>query len=169
MRAVRCRPSFKPWINDELRAVIAKRNRFYRIFKKTTRQSYKILYKRQAKLSHVLNRQLQHNYYTAKFSDTPGTSQIYKILGQMGFGKKRANISALSNFPAQDILDHVAQTYSVHPPCTPSQVAHILRKNLIDNRKPVFEFCELSYQDTLTVFKRAVLTSKGNKFKPRRH
>lgn len=127
MSSVRRKPWFKSWINDELNDVITKRNQFYKIFRKTNRQSYKNLHKLQAELARWLDKRLQHRYYTEQICNKRNSTKIFKILDQMGFGNQsRTPKSALGYFPAQDILEHVAKTYSIHPPCTREQVAQIL-------------------------------------------
>ena len=68
-RTIKKRPKFKPWLNLQLREQINKRNRFYKIYKKTDKPKYHVLYKKQAKLVRKIEKNAQREYYAKRFSE----------------------------------------------------------------------------------------------------
>lgn len=160
--SVLIKPNYKPWFNQELKLLFAKRNRFYKIFKKTASTKYKKIYKIQAKLARTLDRKLEKQYFTSKFEKV-NNAEVFKLLGRMGFQNPRSSSkSALNYFPAKDIVDYIAQTYSVHPSCSVDQLRFVLANVPIPNPTLSFSFHHFTFAETLSYFKKALLKSKGN-------
>lgn len=161
--SVKTKPNYKPWMNEQLKQLIHKRNRFYKIYKKTNSLKYKTLYRNQSKLVNAREREDERQFYVARVRDAPDNSSIYRILGQMGYtSRKKGAKTAFDFFAPDEIIQHIAQTYSVHPPCEPDQCDQIIAAFPIEVDAPSFEFQPIPYETTLLAFKRALLTSKGN-------
>ena len=81
----------------------------------------------------------------------------------MGFGNYSSpNKTAFAYFSAQDILQHMADTYSINPRVALSQVQHIILQNPIDHNSNIFNFRPITFVETLAAFEKKILTSKGN-------
>lgn len=157
------RPKFKPWLNDHIKSLIAKRNRFYKIFKITNKSQHRDTYKLLSKQVMALDRAAEKDYHAAQFSAANKTSTIYRLLTNIGYSNKRSSAkTAVVFFAPDDIIQYIADTYSIHPPCTPAQLKQILAQHPINPNIVPFNFHEITYQETLKAFNKALLKSKGN-------
>lgn len=83
------RPNHNPWLTDHLKYLIAKRNRFYKIFKKSNANKHKENYKILSKQVCILNKTTQRDYCSAKFEAAPDGASVFRVLTQMGYNNKR--------------------------------------------------------------------------------
>lgn len=114
---IQIRPNSKPWLNDDIKYYIRKRNRFYKIYKVTRRPSHLQQYKNQVKIIRLLERQAKYQYYSDLFSEANDNAAVYRILHNLRFANsQKVAKTALDFFQRQDIVNYVASTYSVHPP-----------------------------------------------------
>lgn len=121
------------------------------------------MYKVLCKEIRALERSAQRDYYAQKFSLAPDSAAIYRLLSTIGFSNKRSvSKTAFDFFKPDDIIQYIADTYSIHPACSPSQFEDILIAHPIVPGGPTFDFHQISFTETLRAFNKALSTSKGN-------
>lgn len=160
LKTIKIKNNFKPWMNNHIRSQIQKRNRFYKIFKKTYNVKYHKLYKSQVKTLKFIERAAKNEYWKTTFTKCKDNAALYSLIRKLGYNNpKSTSPSALDFFHPQVLVDHIAATYSIHPSCTDQKLAEILH-NFVPSAP--FSFKSITFHETLSAFKKIVLKSKGN-------
>ena len=107
-----------------------------------------------------MDKSAEIEYYCKKFPECQNSTKLYRLLNKIGYANPKSSAkSALNFFPPQDIIDYTVSTYSVQLACSNNDYKDVLFQNSQVNSK--FSFSEISFQQTLTAFKKASLKSKG--------